>query len=217
MVCESECQPKEAEKRQPPPRRSVLVRIFRALKRHEDRRRRRHKKEASETDIAMARWTRRVGLFTLALVVVSIITAFIFYDQLVAMRKDGRPWVGLSGINPLNTQQVFFIISNSGKSPALHVTAKIEGTILSNDGQPLDMSACQNDCFLDDVEMLPNVPMGRKIPPAPVPAGAEFRMFARIDYEDSDGGSHHTRICLIDKYPFLDMRSCPEPNSNYAD
>jgi hypothetical protein len=84
----------------PPKRRAAIIRIFGALKRYEDSRRRRHEKETSETDLVMARWTRRVGLFTLALVLVGSITGAIFWEQLQVMQGqldetalEQRPWI----------------------------------------------------------------------------------------------------------------------------
>ncbi len=90
------------EERHPPNRRPAIIRVLRALKRHENRRRRRTQQEKTDRDLIMARWTRRVGLFTAALVAVGIVTAVIFgwqltvmQGQLNVMETDKRPWLGV--------------------------------------------------------------------------------------------------------------------------
>lgn len=72
----------EPQKRNPP-RPSVIVRVFRYLKRRNNRR---HQAEKKQTDrqrneLVMARWTRRVGIFTIVIAVISGISAWIFYGQ----------------------------------------------------------------------------------------------------------------------------------------
>ena len=78
----------------------MIVRIFRALKRYENRRSRRAKSQHQVNERMMARWTRHVGLFTGALVAVGIVTAVIFLRQLNVMqgqldemKVEQRPWV----------------------------------------------------------------------------------------------------------------------------
>jgi hypothetical protein len=94
MVNEPESQTEKPAERQPPTpaRPGVIIRVFRALKRYENRRRRNAKEYAAQHPIyerMMARWTRRVGLFTGALVLVSLITAGIFKYQLDEMHEAG--------------------------------------------------------------------------------------------------------------------------------
>jgi hypothetical protein len=91
MIDTPEREPNEGQRRQPPtrPRQSVIIRIFGALKRHKNRTRRRREKEQTPHQInerMMALWTRHVGWFTGALVVVSIVTAVIFWHQLDVMK-----------------------------------------------------------------------------------------------------------------------------------
>ena len=102
MVSEPEGHSEEAERGEPPKRSrpNTIIRVFRALRRHENRRRRRHKKEASETEITMARWARRVGWLTVALVGVGIVSAIIFWRQLNEMQSEQRPWVYAVDISP---------------------------------------------------------------------------------------------------------------------
>ncbi len=78
MVGEPESQGEKPEKREPPKKRPALIRVFRALKRYENRRRNRRKSQHQLNERMMARWTRHVGLFTGSLVVVGIVTAVIF-------------------------------------------------------------------------------------------------------------------------------------------
>jgi hypothetical protein len=142
MVSEPPSQSEETGKRNPPPRRPAIVRIFRALKRYEDHRRRRREKEASETDLIMARWTRRVGLFTLALVGVGIVTGGIFLrqlnvmqDQLDEMRDEQRPWLVISNISVSQIKfdqsssvdiTFTYTLKNLGKSPATIVRPRYQ-------------------------------------------------------------------------------------------
>jgi hypothetical protein len=83
--------PNEGQSRHPPKRGkpATIIRIFRTFKRYKNRQRRRYQKDGSPHEInerRMANWTRNVGWFTGALVVVSIVTACIFQRQLTVMQ-----------------------------------------------------------------------------------------------------------------------------------
>src|SRR5713101_8561477 len=141
MIGEPESETKKEQERTPPP--PAIIRVFRALKRYEIRRRSRRKKEAGETEITMARWTRRVGQFTLFLAVVGLLTAVIFWRQLNVMQgqldvmaADQRPWVsfedfGIAGSLSFDDigstggkrwhVKVRYQLKNYGKTPAAHV------------------------------------------------------------------------------------------------
>src|ERR1700738_521943 len=100
MVSEPRGDGKSPQEREPPTRRQIIIRIFRGLKRYEHRRRRRTKQEKSDRDLIMARWTRRGGIFTAALVAVGVVTGGIFWRQLAVMRgqlgvmeAQQRPWI----------------------------------------------------------------------------------------------------------------------------
>src|SRR5216684_2572077 len=91
----------------------------------------------------MARWTRRVGQFTLFLAVVGLLTAVIFWRQLNVMQgqldvmaADQRPWVsfedfGIAGSLSFDDigstggkrwhVKVRYQLKNYGKTPAAHV------------------------------------------------------------------------------------------------
>ena len=86
MRGEPESQSEKTKQREPPKTRPVIVRIFRALKRYENRRRRRRNSQHQINERTMARWTRHVGLFTGLLVVVGIVSAVIFWRQLNEMQ-----------------------------------------------------------------------------------------------------------------------------------
>lgn len=85
MSDEPKGQSKEANEGSPPKPRPAIIRILRALKRYENRRRC-SKTQHQLNEQMMARWTRHVGWLTGALVLVSIITAFIFWKQLSVMQ-----------------------------------------------------------------------------------------------------------------------------------
>ena len=133
----------KARKRHRPPKKSSVVRILRAFKRRYDVRKRRHQTEHQSNERMMARWTRNVGLFTLAAGFIGVITAGIFKWQLDAMqgqlqimRMDQRPWVslGVDIAGPLAHASVDgeygirwhiplkYRVENVGKTPALHVS-----------------------------------------------------------------------------------------------
>lgn len=133
----------KARKRHRPPKKSSVVRILRAFKRRYDVRKRRHQTEHQSNERMMARWTRNVGLFTLAAGFIGVITAGIFKWQLDAMqgqlqimRMDQRPWVslGVDIAGPLAHDSVDgeygirwhiplkYRVENVGKTPALHVS-----------------------------------------------------------------------------------------------
>src|SRR5215471_1472219 len=103
MIGEPKSNTDENQEGKPPPsRKSVIVRIFRALERQKNKASHTREKEETPHQInerMMARWTRHVGLFTGALVLVSIVTAGIFLRQLNVMQgqldtmeTDKRPW-----------------------------------------------------------------------------------------------------------------------------
>src|ERR1700675_809746 len=82
-----------------PARKPIVIRIFRALIRQKNKTRRRQQPEQTQHQIneaIMALWTRRVGWFTCALVIVSRITARIFNAQLAERKGEQRPWISVS-------------------------------------------------------------------------------------------------------------------------
>jgi hypothetical protein len=117
MISAPESETEKDQTRQPPPRRKPppLIRIFRAFKRYKNRQDGR--RQVGETphqanERRIADWTARVGWFTFALVVISLITAGIFQRQLSVMRgqldameRDQRPYLMLT--DPIN--QPFFL------------------------------------------------------------------------------------------------------------
>jgi hypothetical protein len=86
MAGTPESDSQESQERERPPRPAVIVRVLRALKRRYHARKRKRSKSHESNERMMARRTRNVGLFTLALVFVGIFTAAIFMWQLLAMQ-----------------------------------------------------------------------------------------------------------------------------------
>jgi hypothetical protein len=143
MTGEPESETNKGQERNPPPRARarVIVRILRALKRYETSRRRRRETETSQHQVnerMMARWTRRVGLFTAALVVVGGVTAAILWQQLGATHDEfeatHRPWIyasaELAGDLTIRSNgaifQTKFTFHNTGKTPAIHIKMHID-------------------------------------------------------------------------------------------
>ena len=121
----------------PPKKPPVIVRVLRHFKR------RRHKANKRQTEHQknermMARWTRRVGVFTIILAAAAIASAVIFYrqqttmhGQLKEMRAEQRPWVyadvKLGNKISLSKDgnyffQASFNLHNTGHTPAVSVT-----------------------------------------------------------------------------------------------
>jgi hypothetical protein len=138
MVSEPSGNGKAPQERNPPKRRPIIVRIFRGLKRYENRRRHRSQQEKSDRDLIMARWTRRVGIFTAALVAVGVGTGVIFWRQLNVMqgqldeaRDEQRPWVYAEADSIKINALVYtpaqlrvdlkYKLQNVGKTPATNV------------------------------------------------------------------------------------------------
>jgi hypothetical protein len=81
-----EPQGKKADKGKRPPQKPIIVRVVGALKRRYHVRKRAAQENKESNERMMARWTRNVGLFTFALVVIGLITAGIFKRQLDVMQ-----------------------------------------------------------------------------------------------------------------------------------
>jgi hypothetical protein len=140
MISDPSGKAETADQRKPPKRRPIVIRIFRNLKRYENRRRRRAKQEKSDRDLIMARWTRRVGIFTAALVVVGIVTGVIFWRQLDEMQAEQRPWVYAVDVvpggriilaNEWYAVPLKFSIKNTGHLPAFFVVPKTSAAVIT--------------------------------------------------------------------------------------
>src|ERR1700730_9276714 len=154
MVGKQDGNNNKRNERNPPPRKTTIIRIFRTLKRQYHHARRYGKKGETEHQInerIMARWTRRVGIFTIVLAIVASITAGIFWRQLDVMQgqlnvleADQRPWMKVQEITPYihpidsrigglrfngeNTVgflPLHFLLKNVGRSPAFDVRVGI--------------------------------------------------------------------------------------------
>jgi hypothetical protein len=136
MTSGPESQTDEADQRQPPKRarKPIVVRVFRALIRQKNKRRRRNQPEQSQHQInegIMARWTRRVGWFTGALVIVSLITAWIFKAQLDESKQARLPFLSVKEIqiiartvDGVRTWEPVLIWENTGGTEALDILAE---------------------------------------------------------------------------------------------
>src|SRR5260370_22505593 len=86
----------ETEQRNPPPRKPAIIRMLRALKRQYHHRKRYEKKGATEHQInerMMARWTRRLGIFTIVLAFIAGISTWILYETDRTARRGMRAFV----------------------------------------------------------------------------------------------------------------------------
>jgi hypothetical protein len=134
---------------QPPqrPRKPIIIRIFRAFKRQINSQKRRGQKGETPhqfNERMLRRWTRNVGLFTFALVLVGIATACIFKRQLEVMRNtdetlaetlkatrfEERASVFIqptkSDIDPVDGDLVWLaLIGNAGKTPTVDLTYSV--------------------------------------------------------------------------------------------
>jgi hypothetical protein len=148
VMGETEGRPEQPKKREPPKPRPVIIRVFRALRCYENHWRRRRNTQHQTNELMMAIWTRRVGLFTGALVVVGGVTACIFEQQLGVMKNtldelqsEKRPWI--AGGGPITPDHLAILpdlqvtvrfqveVTVLGGSPAYHVAS---GAILIPEG-----------------------------------------------------------------------------------
>lgn len=96
MVSEEErCKHESSERKPSPPksRISVIVRVLRGLKRRADRYRSQAQQTESEhivNERTMARWTRVVGIFTIVMASISVISAVISYFALSEMMSSSK-------------------------------------------------------------------------------------------------------------------------------
>jgi hypothetical protein len=190
MVSEPGGESEPSQKREPPRPRPPIIRIFGAIKRYENRRRRRTKQEKSDRDLIMARWTRRVGIFTAALVFVGVVTAVIFSQQLRVMRgqldemqTEQRPWISLEmqAEGPLVYDAngwnfvVKYSLNNVGKSPAISVD------FLAN--------------MMPLAEVQPTPPTRMDIPMRPRPKPSSPRLKQLAESKSDGGGMVGARSC----------------------
>jgi hypothetical protein len=146
MISAPKSDSQESQKRHRPPKKASVVRVLRALKRRYHTRNRGDQKDYKANERMLARWTRNVGLFTLALVFIGIITAVIFkrqldtmQSQLDAMEADQRPWLRpilqIVGFRFTDTGDAEITYSanfkNVGKSPAQNIRSRIAGAVMT--------------------------------------------------------------------------------------
>jgi hypothetical protein len=83
----------------------------------------------------MARWTRRLGFFTIVLAVIAGITAWILYDTLTANKLDQRAWVSVKididgpftySLDNGAELPLKVTISNVGHEPAFNILPSVE-------------------------------------------------------------------------------------------
>jgi hypothetical protein len=172
----------------------------------------------------VARFTGYVGLFTLVLAIVAGMQTWILSNQLTEMRDDKRPWVGVEGVQsgPFEKDKplkIEVIVKNTGRTPALNVTANFTtfGPVMPTDPKSVKAMPCSKDCIT--MVLWPN---GTSIYTVFVPAErmtesainlinnkqSSIIIEGRIDYLDVADKPHKTIICNsyavapIDKYIF---------------
>lgn len=132
MVGAPKAKAQKTEERHRPPKRPVIVRVFRTLKRRYHASKRRHQPSHHTNEGMMARWTRNVGLFTLALVFVGIFTAVIFkwqldvmQGQLAVMKQQMVAKLNMSTKTDIDANQwkLTPVWKNTGQSDARNVVA----------------------------------------------------------------------------------------------
>src|SRR3954454_6667555 len=99
MVSEKDTDPPKNGVGHPPQPRPLIIRIFRAFKRYESRRRRQNREYAKQHpfyEMMMARWTRRVGIYTFGLILVGLLTCYVIWNQLQSSELEQRPWLNFS-------------------------------------------------------------------------------------------------------------------------
>jgi len=180
----------------------------------------------NDASYQIARWTAVVARWTRWLVIVGVITggvlalqAVTLINQLDEMRNDQRPWIGLDGIVSAGNGTYIVTIINGGKSPAMKVNVVFDGGAGDCSKFSIPHQICEGDkCSLRNMVLLPLLKYGGRIPRLQDPlvlSGQDVCIIVRADYQDVAGSPHKTGICLI--YNSVSVRSCREPDSNYAD
>jgi hypothetical protein len=115
----------EEQQRHPPKRKPAIIRVLRSFKRQRHSRKR-PQTEHQRNEYMMARWTRRLGILTVALAVIAAFTAWILYETDQTSRASNRAFVYLDRIEAkwVETKtidgkviNVTFFIGNSGNTP----------------------------------------------------------------------------------------------------
>jgi hypothetical protein len=168
---------------------------------------------------------------TLILALGTLALAALGFQQVRLMKNDQRPWIGLSAIHHNEEGQGVFAqvidyqvnIANGGKSPALKAYIIMTGGPGDCSKYQFPTQRCEADqCTFRGIEMLPGTSKGMRIPNVEktretplIGPNFEACFIIRADYEDTDGGTHKTGICMV--FSRLASRTCPDPDTNFAD
>jgi hypothetical protein len=236
------------EQRNRPPPKPLIVRIFRTFKRQYHHAKRYGKKGETEhqrNERMMAKWTLRLGIFTIVLAFVAAVTAGILYrtdqtlrETLSVNRLDQRAWLAPSrAAIESGTVSVYF--GNVGKSPTLRAQIVIK-EIIAGHGTAAIYSDIENQVkgfcpVMPTKERLtasevafivaPNEAISSFFPSAPdayvrnVGVKETGFVVGCMSYETA-GETHHTAFCYMHSGTYI--RRCsghPEAGyfANYAD
>jgi hypothetical protein len=197
-------------------------------------------------ETAQDRWNRRLSTATIAIAVLSLISALVAIAQwsiangtLTELRDEQRPWVGglvqviptYAAPNLPSTSYYNLDIRNTGKTPALELSVTLAEWATDPATASFPLRRCEGaTCRIQNVELLPGANLGLRIPEVgkPEPKFDDVgHVIARIDYKEPNGKGHRTDICFIVVFTPLTITSgpkfsetttgCPQPGSNYAD
>jgi hypothetical protein len=131
-MSEPEGSDQEAQLLHRPTKPPAIIRVFRSLKRQRHSRKRRQT-EHQRNEQTMARWTRRLGIFTIVLALVSGLTAWILYetDQTSRLRDRAFVYLGNPPITPYPPDKpivwgVGITVHNAGNMPAHRVVIQYD-------------------------------------------------------------------------------------------
>jgi hypothetical protein len=145
-----------------------------------------------------------------------------------ASRIDQRAWVGPTGevildIKPWKQPQITTVVSNTGKTPALHVRALIVGKIgLKGTAMMFDYAKLPSGQNRSDTTLQPGTHITLYPENTPVFSPTQIETIKRgdivvyvhgkITYQDVFGKEHHTTFCSIVDRNLTDAEDCPQYN-----
>jgi hypothetical protein len=197
-------------------------------------------------EAAQDRWNRRLSTATIAIAVLSLISAAVAIAQwsiangtLTELRDEQRPWVGgtmqvffnPAPPNPPSTSYYFLDVKNTGRTPALGISITLAEWATDPATASFPLRRCEGStCRMQNIELLPGGDLALRIPEGgkPEPKLDDVgHVIARIDYKEPNGKGHRTDICFTVVFTPLaiasgakfseTMTACPQSDSNYAD
>ncbi len=205
----------EANQNHWPPKKTLVVRVFRTIKRQLHRYKRYRQKKGTEHQInerMMARWTRRLGYFTIVLTIITGVTGWILYETNQTLKDT------LAASNSANRAFIFFRdlasgqIEDKDKSTFWTFVINLENNGNTQAKNAKMVTACDDAAIKDIFIGKTKASATRVFGPKQIvgsggctwtskvlenghQSGASFYIGGIVQYDDIFGGSHVTKYC----------------------